>query len=143
MKNITKILALVMVLTMVFCMAACTTGEPEGTTEASSTNETTRPTIGETEPSSEPDDGKMTYTITVKDSEGNPQAGIMVQVCLELCVPGVTDENGVATFRLEEASGYSAGVGTVNGVSYYDQTKIYYEDGKYDVTIVWDAPEAE
>lgn len=138
MKNITKILALVMVLAMVFCMAACTTGEPEGTTEASAPAATTRPTTGETEPSSEPDDGKKTYTITVKDSEGNPQAGIMVQVCLELCVPGVTDENGVATFNLEEASGYAAGV-----MEDYDNTKTYFEDGKYDVTIVWDAPEAE
>lgn len=137
MKSITKIFALIMVLAMVFCMVACGNGEPEATTESPSTNATTKPTAGQTEPSSEPDDGKKTYTITVKDSEGNPQAGVMVQVCLELCVPGVTDENGVATFKLEEASGYAAGVMTD-----YDNTKTYFEDGKFDVVIVWDANEA-
>jgi hypothetical protein len=74
----------------------------------------------------------------VKDSQGNPQAGIMVQICLESCMPGVTDADGVATYTLEEASGYSAGV-----MSDYDNTKVYFEDGQFDVTIVWDAPEAE
>lgn len=139
MKNLTKILALVMILAMVFCMAACTTGEPEGTTEAApSTNATTKPTTNETEPSSEPDDGKKTYTITVKDSQGNPQVGLIVQICLDTCTPGVTDANGVATFNMQEASGYAAGV-----TEDYDNTKTYFEDGKFDVTIVWDAPEAE
>lgn len=139
MKNFTKILALVMVLAMVFCMAACTTGEPEGTTEAPSTNTTTKPTTGETEPSSEPDDGKVDYIINVKDSEGNPVAGVTVNVCLEdgMCfMPCITDENGSAVSRLEESSDY------YGSVTSDPSTKVYFED-KFEVTIIWDAADAE
>ena len=140
MKNLTKLLALVMGLAMVFCMAACTTENPDGTSEnTSASNSTTAPTTKEPETSSEPaDDGMKTYTVTLKDSAGNPLSGVMMQICLESCMPGVTDANGVATFTQKEASGYSVGV-----MADYDNTKVYYEDGQYDVTIVWDAPEAE
>lgn len=139
MKNITKILALVMVLAMVLCMAACTTGEPEPTTEAPSTNPTTRPTVGDTEPTGEPDDGKVDYVIIVKDSEGNPVSGVTVNVCLEggMCfMPCITDENGSAITRLEESSDY------YGSVTSDPSTKVYFED-KFEVTIVWDAAEAE
>lgn len=136
MKNITKLLALVMALSMIFCMAACTTEDPENTTDGGSVNTTTTPTTSDPEPSSEPsDDGMKTYTVTLKDSEGNPLSGVMVQLCLDSCAPGVTDADGVASFTQKEASGYSVGV-----MADYDNTKVYYEDGQYDVTIVWDPP---
>lgn len=133
---------LLMIISLVLCMALCLcacggdTEPTDGTTEPSgATNPSTDPSTESTEPS---DDGMKTYTITVKDSEGNPQAGVMVQICLESCMPGVTDANGVATFQQPEASGYSAGV-----MADYENTKVYYEDGKYDVTIVWDGAAAE
>lgn len=140
MKNLTKFLALVMVLAMVFCMAACATENPDGTTEdTSANNTTTAPSTSDPAPSSEPaDDGMKTYTVTVKDSEGNPLSGVMMQICLDSCMPGVTDANGVATFVQKDASGYSVGVSAD-----YENTKVYYEDGQYDVTIVWDGAEAE
>lgn len=137
MKTMMKLLAMVMALTMVLCLVACGNNEPPTTDP--STEATTKPTTGESEPSSEPtDNGLKTYTITVKDSQGNPHAGLMVQICLESCVPGMTNADGVATFELPEEAGYSAGVS-----SDYDATKVYFEAGQYDVTITWDAPSAE
>lgn len=135
MNKMMKLLALVMALVMILCLAACTEDKPDNT-EPSSSESTTVPTTKPTEPSTEPtDNGKKTYTITLKDAQGNPLSGVMVQICLESCIPGMTDANGVATFELVEESGYSAGVSAD-----YDNTKVYYEDGQYDVTIVWDAP---
>lgn len=141
MNKMMKLLALVMALAMVLCLAACggnenPTTEPQGSTEFSNPADTTGTT--DATDASEPDDGKKTYTITLKDSQGNPLSGQMVQICLDSCVPAMTDANGVATFNLVEESGYSAGVS-----SDYEATKVYYEDGQYDVTIVWDPPAAE
>ena len=135
MNKMMKLLALVMALVMILCLAACTEDKPDNT-EPSSSESTTVPTTKPTEPSTEPtDDGMKTYTVTLKDSEGNPLSGVSMQICLESCTPGFTDDNGVATFEVLEKSGYSVGVSAD-----YDNTMGYYEDGQYDVTIVWDAP---
>ena len=140
MNKLMKLLALVMALAMVLSLAACG-GDDNKTTDPIETDpsEVTDPS-DVTAPSdvTEPDDGKKTYTITLKDSQGNTLSGVMVQICLDSCIPGVTDANGVATFKLPEKSGYSAGVSAD-----YDVTKVYYEDGQYDVTIVWDPPVAQ
>lgn len=126
------------VLCMVLCLCACTTGnggETTGTTEPSGT---TLPSTDNSEPTTEPtDDGKVTYTVIVKDSEGNPVVGVYVQICKEnaTCfMPVATDDNGVATWRLEDASDYYGCVtADVEGVS-----KVYFKDN-YEVTLVWDA----
>lgn len=139
MKNITKLLALVMALAMVLCLAACVSENPNASTDPVGNSAPTDP-----EPSTVPSDpapsvsDKKTYKVTLKDSSGNPLSGVMVQICLDSCIPALTDANGVATFELDEESGYSVGV-----TSDYDNTKVYLEDGQYEVTIVWDAPAAE
>lgn len=82
-------------------------------------------------------DGKVEYTVTVKDDIGNTMAGVMVQLCLDSCIPGATDANGVATFRLEAAD-YKASVMTMpEGYTYEtDATEYYFEDGSTSLTIV-------
>lgn len=138
MKNITKFLALIMALAMVLCLAACVSENPNPSTEPVSSSTPTDP-----EPSTAPADpkptvsDKKTYKVTLKDSAGNPLSGVMVQICLDSCIPALTDANGVATFELPEESGYSVGV-----TSDYDNSKVYLKDGQYEVTIVWDAPTA-
>lgn len=141
MKFTMKLLALIMAMAMVLCLAACggensKTTDPADTTTSSEVTDSTDTT--DVANVTEPDDGKKTYTITLKDSEGNPVSGVMVQICLDSCIPGLTNAEGVATFELTEESGYSAGVSAD-----YDATKVYFEDGQSDVTIVWDAPTAE
>ena len=134
-----KLLVIIsVVLCMVLCLCACTTdngGDTNGTTEPSGT---TQPTLGDSEPTTEPtDDGKVTYTVIVKDGKGNPVVGEYVQICKDganCYIPTATDENGAATWRLEDASDYYGCVtADVEGVS-----KVYFKDN-YEVTLVWDA----
>lgn len=138
MNKMTKLLALLLALAMVLCLAAC--GDDDAKTTDPAENETTgvndpSDSTDSSEPdNSEPENTNKAYTITLKDSEGNPLSGVMVQICLDSCIPAMTDANGVATIMLPEMSGYSAGVSAD-----YEATKVYYEDGQYDVTIVWDA----
>lgn len=106
MKKIKNLLALVLALSMVFCLFACGNDE-NGTTEPD-TSSTTQPK--QTEPQqTEPTGGEditepveYVYTVTVKDTSGNPMAGVWVQICAgETCVPKCTDENGVAGYDTE------------------------------------------
>lgn len=138
-KKLLMIISLMLCLSVFLC--ACATGngdETTGTTEPSGTAQpTTDPT---TEPTTEPtDDGKVTYTVIVKDSQGNPVVGEYVQICKEnaTCfIPVATDENGAATWRLEEAADY---YGSVTSDA---DAKAYFEN-KFEVTIVWDKAAAE
>lgn len=125
-----------LVLCLLMCLCACTNA-PDETTEATnsepSTAQTTAPTDEITEPT---DDGKVTYTVTLVDTEGNPFANTMVQLCLESCFPSVTDENGVATFNLPEADYYASVSVMPEGYAYdSDAEKFYFENGSFDVTI--------
>ena len=78
------------------------------------------------------DDGKIEYTVTLVDANGAPVAGQMIQVCnAETCfAPVVTDENGVATFRLEESNEYKAKLLTDS-----DDAYVYFEAGSTELTL--------
>jgi hypothetical protein len=76
--------------------------------------------------------------IKVTDTEGNPIAGAMVQVCKDSCLPGVTDANGVAKFAVAEDTGYKASfLSLPEGYVYVDETvtEWYFEDGATEITI--------
>lgn len=106
MKNIKNLLALVLALTMVLCLFACGNDE-NGTTEPD-TSSTTQP--NQTEPQqTEPTGGNdvvepvdYVYTVTVKDSSGDPIPGVWVQICAgDSCVPKSTNDSGVAGYDTE------------------------------------------
>ena len=95
-----------MILALVLCLAltllACGKKKetPSATTEAPvpTTTEAPIPTT-----TVKPDDGKVTYTVTVKDENGNPIVGAVVQLCKDVnCNPSVTGADGVATYSLVE-----------------------------------------
>lgn len=102
MKKITYVLLSILVMCMATGLCACggNSGE-DGTTEPTSTKEIESTSDKETESSSE-DNGKVKYTVTVVDEEGNPVVGAMVQLCKDSCVPAMTKDNGVAEFNLKE-----------------------------------------
>ena len=125
MKNI---LALLLALCLMIGLCACgnnadanesTTGMTAGTTE------TTEATV---------DDGKVTYTVKVVDEGGNPIAGAMVQLCLEACIPALTDAEGVATYNLTEEN-YKVSFVQVPAGYTADAAEYYFDAGKYDMTI--------
>ncbi len=108
MKNIKNLLAVVLALTIVLCLCACGNDE-NGNTEPDTSSTTTESKPQATEPQgTEPDDEKdpepveFVYTVVVKDTAGNPIAGVPVQICAGAsCVPKVTDANGIAGYDAE------------------------------------------
>jgi hypothetical protein len=97
--NMKHLLALVLALGLMLCLCACG-GNVDVPTEP--TTEATEPTTESTEPTTEAA-AEPTYVVTVVDDTDAPVAGAWVQLCLESCVPAMTDENGVANFFLDEA----------------------------------------
>lgn len=65
------------------------------------------------------------FTVKVVDADGAVVPGVVVQVCKDTCVPGTTDETGVATFKLEITEGYKLSVLTLpEGYEYTGEAEI-------------------
>lgn len=134
--NMKRLLAMAMALGLMLCLCACGTKEPMETnpTEPSVEETTEAPTeaIEETEPAAEP-----TYVVTVVDEDNAPVVGAWVQLCLESCVPAMTDENGVANFFLEE-NDYKVGFTVMpTGYEYAgEEQEWHFADGENTMTIV-------
>ncbi len=75
------------------------------------------------------------YTVTVVDSEGNPVAGALVQLCNDsTCfLPVPSDSEGKAVFS-KEAGEYKACIAGTNDY-------VYFNDAT-EITITYDAPKA-
>lgn len=127
MNRFVKMMLCVMALFLVFALCACgnTANKNNESTAASTTQATTEVTI---------DEGKVTYTVKVVDESGNPIAGAMVQLCQESCMPGKTDDKGVATYDLEEAD-YAVKFMTVPEGYTAEQDEYHFADGTYELTI--------
>ena len=133
--NMKRFLALMLALLMTLCLCACGGNvEPDVTTEP--TTESTEPTTESTEPTTEAAT-QPTYVVTVVDEDNAPVVGAWVQLCLEACVPAMTDENGVANFFLEENE-YKVGFTVMPaGYEYVDEQEAwYFADGENTMTIV-------
>lgn len=131
MNRFVKLMLCVMALCLVFTLYACggntagDQGESTADTTISNTQDTTETTV---------DDGKVTYTVKVVDEGGNPIAGAMVQLCLESCIPGKTNEEGVATYTVAEAD-YKVSFISIPAGYTADQTDYYFAAGAYELTI--------
>ena len=105
--NMKKLLAMLMAAVMILGLCACG-GETAETTEATQATEATEVTEATeatqaTEITEETEPEGAVYKVTVLDEEGNPMAGVMVQICFETCLPAMTNENGVAEYHVDEA----------------------------------------
>lgn len=134
--NMKRLLVLALVFGLMLCLCACGgTSEQKPTTEATNpTTEATEPTTEATDPTTEA--AEPSYVVTVVDQNNAPVAGAWVQLCLESCVPAMTDENGVANFFLEEAD-YKVGFTvTPAGYEYVDGVDSwYFAEGENTITI--------
>lgn len=137
MNNAKRILAVLLAACLALGLCACGgTNESPETTEAPVV--TTAPAeTGAPETEAPVDDGKVAYTVTVVDEEGNPVSGVIVQWCLETCFPGVTDASGVATYTAVEAD-YHVQINSMpQGYTYStDEQEFSYESGSTEMTIV-------
>ena len=130
-----RLFALILSVCLVLCLCACGSAEQNPTTKA------TEPTANATEPTTEATEpttavAEPSYVVTVVDQNNEPVVGAWVQLCLESCVPAMTDENGVANFFLEEADykvGFTvtpAGYEFIDGVDAW-----YFAEGENTITI--------
>ena len=124
-----KLIAVLLLGAMVFCLCAC--GETQNN------NETNTPNVTEPQETEQQTTG-VTYTIKLVDESGNPVAGAMVQLCSDLCLPKLTDAEGLAVFEnQEEKDNYKASV-TSYPAGYEqlgEETEFYFGTGNYEVTI--------
>lgn len=142
--NKKSFLAAVLAVCMMLTLAACGGSDPapeapaaEADVSSSTTASTTTTTAAPTNAIPTPQDGEVLYTIKVVDTDGNPKAGVYVQLCLDTCVFAATDATGAAYFSKPEAE-YK--------VAFTEQPEVYYyfEDGSREMTLVYDlaAPNA-
>lgn len=100
MKNLIRIFVLLMIVSVLFCGCGdADTGNRTDPTGESTTAPTESSIVIPTFTSKPADNGKITYTVTILDQNGNPVEGVTVQFCdAENCkLPVNTDANGVVT----------------------------------------------
>ena len=147
------ILALALLLTLTM-LVAC--GNTSDTPEEPDKNQNEQPgdeKPGDTEqpgdtqnPDEKPEEPvkpvKVTYTVTVKDQDGNPIAGVEAQICVgDVCKkPNVTDEDGVVKFSMDDPGDATVSLQINEGPSpegyEYPTEKIAIEAGQTEITVV-------
>lgn len=134
MKHIKNICILVLMLCVVLSLCAC--GSKDSAAEVTETEAVIETTEVPAETEAALAEGMVIYTVSVVDEGGNPIVGAMVQLCKDSCVPGITDESGIATFTLQEDD-YKASMLTMPaGYEYVDETEaFYFENGSTELTI--------
>ncbi len=137
--NAKRLLAAALVLAMAFSLCACGANGPEETEPEATRSTKPVETLVYTQPV---DDGKVTYTITVTDENGNPISGAMVQMCKDTCLPGMTGSNGVVEFTLDADSYKVSFLSMPAGYTYSgDAQEFYFADGETALTITLKAAE--
>lgn len=115
MKEFKKIFATLLMMCMVMGLCACGNTQSSDSQAQSNKPSTENSQVADSQENSESEVQDNRTTITVVDESGNPMANVMVQICQqtgeeELCIPAVTDANGVATFTITEGVTYAAKV---------------------------------
>lgn len=157
-----SILLIMLALCLTLCLCACgddtATEKNDGKTAAATNAESTAPATtttitdtNETEPSEEdsattttpvvtgptqPVDGKANYTVIVTDEAGNPIPGAFVQLCLESCIPCITNAQGVASYPNMAVADYKVSFITVPAGYELPTDNYYFEKDTYEMTLV-------
>ena len=128
-----KMLCLILALMLTLSLCACGGAEEAPQTEATEAP-TEAPTVAvQTEAA---DDGKVTYTIHVQDETGAPLAGVMVQICKDACLPGMTNAEGDAVFTVAEDEYKVSFLSLPQGYAYStEETEFYFENGSTEITL--------
>ena len=133
------LMACVLLVSCLALVVACDNEDkPSETPSTTPTEAPTTPTETPSEtPSEPPVDTKVDYTVTVKDTDGNPVSGVRVVICKDdTCFnPIVTNEEGVASMKLEEMDGYKGKVSKADGYTFSDEYTMF-ESGETSITIV-------
>ena len=143
MKKIALLLALVLALSclLIACDSADTTTDTTAAdTTAPATEEATTEAPTEeitTEAPTEAPSTKVTYTVIVKDQNGDVVAGAAVQMCdADTCkMPTATNEEGVATFNYDPSNYYVTVQEAPEGYTCDPEQKFYFEGDATELTV--------
>lgn len=136
-----RLITLVLMLAMALSLVACGGGSNTDT-EKPNTENTQNDDQANTDTETESEETGVVYTVKVVDESNAPVAGVMAQLCKDLCVAKPTDANGVAEFTVEEiADGYKANIAVVPPGYTYEDGDVYFEDGATEVVLVLKAAE--
>ena len=145
MKKIALMLAMLLALSCL--LMACDTPAPDTDTTAETTAEDTRaqvtvPAVGgsteePTEAPTEAPSTKVTYTVTVKDQNGNPVEGAAVQMCDDKgCkMPAATNAEGVVTFTYDPSNYHVTIVECPEGYTCDPEQAFYFEGESTELTV--------
>jgi hypothetical protein len=136
-----SILLVVLALCLTVCMCACGGSENGDTTTTTNggnaaTTTTTTTTAAPTTTTTTVADGKVTYTVTVTDEAGNPISGAFVQLCLEACVPCMTNAQGVASYPNMNEADYKVSFINIPEGYTVETNEFHFEAGSTEMTIV-------
>ncbi len=140
MKKLALLLALLMSLSCL--LIACDTADPNtdttADTEATSTEAPTEQTTeAPTEQPTETPSTKVTYTVTVKDQNGDPVEGAAVQMCDDKgCkMPAPTGADGVVTFTYDPSNYHITIVECPAGYTADPEQAFYFEGDATELTV--------
>lgn len=144
MKKLSVLLALLMALSCL--LIACTTpgsGNTDTTAADSATEAPTdvgsveTPAESTTEAPTEAPSTKVTYTVTVKDQNGDAVVGAAVQMCDDngCKMPVPTDENGVVTFTYDPSNYHITIVECPAGYTVDPTQSFYFAEGSTELTV--------
>ena len=157
-----SILLLMLAMCLTVCLCACgndtaTDNKDNKTTTASVNAETTAPSVAPSTTTADsiptendstttsttvvtgptqPVDGKANYTVIVTDEAGNPIPGAFVQLCLESCIPCITNAQGVANYPNMAVANYKVSFITVPAGYEMPTDNFYFEKDTYEMTLV-------
>lgn len=138
--KIKSILLVVLALCLTVCMCACGGSENGDTTTttngSNAATTTTTTTAAPTTTTTTVADGKVTYTVTVTDEAGNPISGAFVQLCLEACVPCMTNAQGVASYPNMTEADYKVSFINIPEGYTVETNEFHFEAGSTEMTIV-------
>ena len=81
--------------------------------------------------------GPLVYRVTVWTERGEPVKGAMVQLCSNVCIPGITDEQGTAAFEVAEDDYKVSFLSMPEGYDYADETREFlFEKESRELTIL-------
>lgn len=134
-----RVIMILLALLLCVSFVACNEGG-EVTTEAESTTEapavTDEATAEATEAETEP--AFAGYKVTVTDKDGNPIAGVQIQMCdSKGCrMPKGTGEDGTVTFDYETSDFHVLIAAPVDGYAVDTTEEYFFENGGKELTIV-------
>jgi hypothetical protein len=145
MKKFSLILALLMSLSCL--LMACDSSTVADTTAADTTAQVTEtpteeateaPTAAPTEEETEAPSTKVTYTVIVKDQNGDVVVGAAVQMCdADTCkMPTATNEEGKAIFNYDPSNYYVTVQEAPEGYTCDPEQKFYFEGDATELTVV-------